>query len=154
MEFSEWLYQQYQPYFSSYLMKGWKNDRHYFKSIELKPGQITAVMDILDSYYPPETYYFSTVHAIPLLYQLVILYACWDNQLAQKPGDVYLRHLNIETPRMIQEMQDISFELKLTQKRSLKAWWFYTMDFSIGGVKIPQAFFGALKYVVPRPDSV
>jgi hypothetical protein len=107
-------------------------------------------MDVLDSYYPPETYYFSTVHAIPLLYQLVILYACWENQLAQKPGDVYLRSLNIETPRMIQDMENICFELKLTQKRILKGWWFYCMDFSIGDAKVPQAFVGELKYVVPR----
>ena len=152
MEFSEWLQQQYQPYFSSYLMQGWKQDRHLIKSIELEPGFITVYMDILDSYYPPETYYLSTIHAIPLLYQFVILYGCWDNQLAQKPGDVYLRSLHIETPRKIEQLKDICFTLKLVQKRNLKEWWFYGMDFTIGDTIVPQAFTGHLKYVVPHPQ--
>ncbi len=147
MEFSEVVQQQYQPYLSRYLLEGWKTDRHYIKTLELQPNQLRATMDILDSYYPPETYYFSTVHAIPILYQFVIIYACWENQFPEKTGDVYLRSLTIDTPRMIQTQTNIVFDLQKVSLKKTKTWLFYVMNFGIGD----RAFTGTIKYAVPQP---
>ncbi|MFZ9739699.1 MAG: hypothetical protein ACO3EZ_17010 [Prochlorotrichaceae cyanobacterium] len=151
MEFAEWLEDRYKPYLSSYLQNGWKSDRHYIKSIDLTPETIVVAVDVLHSYYPKTAYYFSTIHAIPLLYQFVILHACWENQWPEKPGDVYLRDLHIETPRMIQQQENIRFVLNLVARRSTPQWLYYAMQFTIGDEGVPQAFRGSLKYAVPRP---
>lgn len=151
MEFAEWLDALYRPYVSSYLQHGWKTDRHYIKSIELTPEGMVVVVDVLHSYYPKDQYYFSTIHAIPLLYQFVILHACWENQWPAKPGDVYLRNLEIDTPRMIQQQENIHFVLSLLTRRKTPQWLYYAMAFSIGDETIASAFSGRLKYAVPRP---
>jgi len=152
MEFADWLEAQYKPYFSTYLQQGWKTDRHYIKSIELTPERMVVEMDVLQSYYPQASYYFSTIHAIPLLYQFVILHACWENQWPTKPGDVYLRNLHIETPRKIQAQENIRFVLDLLSRRTTAHWLYYAMAFTIGDETIPEAFKGSLKYAVPQPS--
>ena len=152
MEFSEWLESQYRPYLSAYLSQGWKSDRHYIHSIDLQPEAMQVRVDVLASYYPADSYYFSTVHAIPLIYQFVILYSCWENQWSKKPGDVYLRRLNIETPRMIHDQENICFEFTLEAKRSTAQWLYYSMNFQIGDRQTPQAFKGNLHYAVPLLD--
>ena len=151
MEFAEWLEMLYRPYVSSYLQQGWKTDRHYIKSIELTPERMVVAVDVLHSYYPKDQYYFSTIHAIPLLYQFVILHACWENQWPAKPGDVYLCNLQIDTPRMIRQQENIHFVLNLLTRRKTPQWLYYAMAFSIGDETIASAFSGRLKYAVPRP---
>lgn len=148
MKISDSVYEKYQKHLSTYLIEGWTKDIHCIQSIEVDADRIVALIDVSDPYYPIEEYYFTTVQAVPLLYQLSILYACY-NDFAQKPGDVYLRELNMECRRMIQKLEGIRFEANLVNKRRLKDWMYYVLDY-----KFEQAFRGQLRYAVPlaTPD--
>jgi hypothetical protein len=150
MEFSESVYEKFNNYLSSYLIQGWKQDKHYIKSVEVEPKKMVVLVDIHESYYPLEKYYFSTIHAIPLLYQFGIFFSCWESGFSEKTGDIYLRSLDIQTPKMIQKTEDIKFELNLVKKRKLKEWFFYIVDFNIDD----NAFTGKMQYAVPLPKIV
>ncbi|MCV3215879.1 hypothetical protein OGM63_20605 [Plectonema radiosum NIES-515] len=146
MEFSESVYERFNKYLSSYLIQGWKQDKFYIKSVEVESKKMVVLVDIHESYLP----YLSSLPAIPLLYQFGIFFSCWESGFSEKTGDIYLRSLDIETPRMIQKTEDIKFELNLVKKRKLKEWFFYIVDFNIDD----NAFTGKMQYAVPLPKIV
>lgn len=102
---------QQQAYMSDYLQKGWKEERMAFASVNLEPGYIDGKIDVNQFQIMGDgQFHFSAQSAMIWISQLGIIYGCWDNQLTQKAGEVYLRDLDIKFKRTINKTESVRFE--------------------------------------------
>ncbi|MFC3032703.1 hypothetical protein ACFOEE_09235 [Pseudoalteromonas fenneropenaei] len=102
---------QQRAYMSDYLTNGWREERMSFSSVSLEPGYIEAKVNVEHFQMPGDgRFHFSAQSAIIWLSQLGIIYGCWDNQLAAKAGEVYLRDLDLKFKRTINTTQEVRFE--------------------------------------------
>lgn len=104
---------QLRPYLSSYLLNGWQEERMEITSVSLAQGEITGWIDVLE--YPMPTdgqFHFSAQAAMQWVSQLGIIYGCWDNELSEKAGEVYLRNISLHFNRAISKTRNIEITLR------------------------------------------
>ena len=103
--------EQQQAYMSDYLVNGWREEQMTFSSVTLEPGYIDGRIDVLYFQMPGDgQFHFSAQSAMIWISQLGIIYSCWDNQLEEKVGEVYLRSLDLKFKRPINKTQQVRFE--------------------------------------------
>lgn len=98
-------------YMSDYLESGWKTEKISFGSVNLEPGYIDAKINV-DEFSMMEggKFHLSAQSAMILISQLGIIYGCWDNHLAKKMGEVYVRNLDITFKREITKTESVRFQ--------------------------------------------
>lgn len=103
--------EQVQAYMSDYLQNGWREEQMEFAYVALEPGYLDARVDVKHFHMPGDgRFHFSAQSALIWISQLGIIYGCWDNQLEEKAGEVYLRNIDISFRRSINKTEQVRFE--------------------------------------------
>ncbi len=102
---------QQQAYMSDYLENGWREERMALDSVTLEPGYIDGKINVNQFRAMGDgQFHLSAQSAMIWISQLGIIYGCWDNQLTEKAGEVYLRDLDIKFRRTINKTECVRFE--------------------------------------------
>lgn len=141
---------QIQPYLSAYLSDGWRQDEFTLSDVDVEPGQITAQVHV-EAYFMPGdgTFHFTVPQAFIWVAQLAIVYACWEHNLDEKPGEVYLREINLQCRRTI-TTETIDLLLTYDAKRYLPDSVYYMGEIDVGS----GAFVGSGKFIIPLPQEM
>ena len=141
---------QLEPFLSPYLSGGWRQDEVVLNNVVFEPARITGWLDVEAHFMPGDGAFHLTV-PIAFLWtaQLAIIYACLEHGLSEKPGEVYLRGIELQCRGRISDTKDIPISLALRSRRYLKEGVYY-----VGGIDIGQgAFVGEGKFVIPMPKE-
>lgn len=143
---------QIKPYLSAYLSGGWKQDELCLQSVEVEPNRICGTLSVANYFMPTDgVFHFTAPLAFIWIAQLAIIYTCWEHELAQKPGEIYLREIYLQARKMINKTEDIPVTLVVTKKRYLdNNTVYYTGNLDINN----GAFVGEGKFISPLPQSV
>lgn len=135
-----------QPYMSQYLIGGWKKDNLELQAVDFTPGQIRGIFHVTNYFMPGDgVFHFTVPLAFIWIAQLAIIYACVEHDLKEKPGEVYLREIDIKCNTMINKTDGIEILLNFNSKRYLQNKVYY-----IGKINIDDAAFtGAGKFIFP-----
>ena len=142
--------QQQQALMSDYLQTGWKQEVMEFSSVQLESGYIKGLIDVKHFQMPGDgEFHFSAQSAMIWISQLGIIYGCWDNQLATKAGEVYLRDIDLKFKRTINKTEQVSFEGYFPKhcKKKLSDDLVYYKDAKI--IVESGAFIGQASFMVP-----
>ena len=142
--------QQQQALMSDYLQTGWKQEVMEFSSVQLESGYIKGLIDVKHFQMPGDgEFHFSAQSAMIWISQLGIIYGCWDNQLATKAGEVYLRDIDLKFKRTINKTEQVSFEGYFPKhcKKKLSDDLVYYKDAKI--IVESGAFIGHASFMVP-----
>lgn len=103
--------QQQRAYMSDYLENGWRKEKMSFSSVVVAPGYIEGKVDVEQFQMPGDgRFHFSAQSAMIWISQIGIIYGCWDNQLSEKVGEVYLRDLDLKFKKTINSTRAVRFE--------------------------------------------
>ncbi|MCB0279433.1 MAG: hypothetical protein KDD94_08025 [Calditrichaeota bacterium] len=144
--------EQLRPYLSVYLSDGYRQDELALDAVEVEQGKISANLKVINYFMPGDgRFHFTAPLAFIWVAQLAIIYTCWEHDLSEKPGEIYLREIHLQTRKMINKTENISLILKVTKKRYLvNGTVYYT-----GSIDIDNgAFWGEGKFVSPLPTSI
>ena len=134
------------PYLSAYLTGGWREDELQLVSVDVERDRITGVVNVLRSFGAGDGQFHLTVpQAFIWVAQLGIIHGCWDHQLSQKPGEIYLREIGLQCRAPVRHPREIEVTINITARRSVPGGCFYQGTLAIGGA----AFVGEAKYVLP-----
>jgi len=141
------------PYMSSYLTGGWKRDELILEKVLITAASIEGIFRVGD-YDPPSDGKFHL--AVPIVFvsiaQLAIIYACIDQGLSEKRGEVYLRQINLKCLKPVNDTDSISLLLTLTSRKRINDFTYY------GGLINVQhgRFAGSASFVFPvaKPTPV
>lgn len=140
-----------EPFLSQYLLDGWKQDKLVLKSVQISPGIITGKLDVVEHFMPGDgVFHFTAPLAFIWIAQLAIVYTCWEHELETKPGEVYLREIQLETRKMINKLDDIQVSLRVLKKRYIGP----EQVYYIGEIDIENgSFVGIGKFICPLPAT-
>lgn len=138
------------PFLSSYLTGGWKQDELALKAVFVEEERIHAQLSVVDYFMPGDgVFHFTVPLAFIWIAQLGIIYACFDNRLKEKSGEVYLREITMRCPKRITRTDSIQMDLKLVSKKRYDNMVYYT-----GAIDIEEgSFIGEAKFVFPLPPN-
>jgi hypothetical protein len=136
------------PYLSSYLNGGWKQDELILTSVEYDKDWICGNLQVVKWFLPSDgLFHFTVPLAFIWIAQLAIIKVCIDHGLKEKPGEIYLREVNIKCNRTIKKTDDIAVLLTLQSKRYVGNQVYY-----IGTIDVDDnAFSGIGKFISPLP---
>ncbi|MGB0859092.1 MAG: hypothetical protein ACPGSJ_03915 [Pseudoalteromonas spongiae] len=145
---------QQRAYMSEYLENGWREEKMSFSSVEIKPGYIRAKINVDHFQMPGDgQFHFSAQSAMLWISQLGIIYGCWDNQLPEKAGEVYLRDFDIKFKRTVNSLTEVKFEAffptHCKKALSKELVYYKNAQFSIED----GAFTGSASFLVPVTQS-
>lgn len=141
---------QIKPYLSPYLMGGWRDDKMVLQQVDVEPGRICGVVQVTDYFMPNDGVFHLTVPAVFIWFaQLAIIYGCWEQKLSKKPGEIYVREIQLKCKRPVTSTDGIEFVLTLSSKRRLPDGVYYSGNISVDR----DAFVGSGKFVLPLPAS-
>lgn len=137
-----------QSYLSAYLSGGWRQDELVLESVDVAPGRVVGSLKVVSYFMPSDgVFHFTVPLAFIWVAQLALIGACWEHSLAEKPGEVYLREVNIQCRRMINKTEDIQISLTADKKRYRTNSVYY-----VGRIDIDRgAFVGSAKFMFPLP---
>lgn len=134
------------PFFSEYLMGGYRQDRSSLTHVEIAGGKIEGFINVEEYFMPSEGQFHFTV-PLSLLWvsQLAIIYACIDNNISSKKGESYLTKWNITCKKPIIQTKQIKITMILESKRQLKKNFLYRGSFDICN----KSFYGKASFIFP-----
>ena len=140
-----------QPFFSSYLQGGYKQDNLSLLSVEFAPPCIDGYIDVVQCFMPGDGKFHLTVPlAFICIAQLGIIYGCFDNKLSKKGSEIYLREIELKCKRPIGKMQGILFRLEVIGKKIVPDGIFYKGRIDIED----KSFVGFASFILPLTTSV
>ncbi len=139
--------QQLEPYLSGYLMGGWREDDLVLDSVEVERGRIRGMISARAFYMPGDGTFHLTVPSVFIwVSQLAIIYACWEQCLPRKPGEIYVREIDLKCRRPVTSPRDIRFSLTLTSQRRVPEGIYYC-----GAISVDDgAFIGDGRFILPQ----
>lgn len=141
---------QIKPYLSPYLMGGWRDDEMALQQVDVEPGCIRGVVQVTDYFMPGDGVFHLTVPSVFIWFaQLAIVYGCWEQKLSKKPGEIFVRDIQIKCKRPVTSTEGIEFVLTLSSKRRVAEGVFYAGNFSVDR----EAFVGSGKFLLPLSAS-
>ncbi len=142
--------EQFRSFLSPYLIGGWQQEEIVLSAVDVEPGLVRGIIT------PKQIFPASdgTLHlAVPAAFiwiaQLGIIYACWDQKLPKKPGEVLLRELHLKCRRVVDATREIDLTIAVTAKRVVAEGVFYSGDISVDR----DAFVGEARFVLPIPRT-
>lgn len=134
------------PFLSPYLIDGWKKDNISITKIDYEEGKISCLLNVNEYFTPADgEFHFTVPLAFIFIAQLGIIYGCLENGLPKKPGEIFLREINLQCRTIISKKQDIQIEIKLASKTKVQGGIYY-----IGVINIENgAMSGIGKYILP-----
>ncbi|MDP9191092.1 MAG: hypothetical protein M3P06_05260 [Acidobacteriota bacterium] len=142
--------EQLAPYLSPYLTGGYKSDTLVIREATVGGGKIVATVEVVERFVSPQTgeFHLAVPVAMCVLFQVAIVYGCWNSGFDRKVGEIYLRKLDITCRR---EVTSLIFDCEVIEKhrRSSAGMTWYQGDFSMAG----GSFHGAASFVMPSRDS-
>lgn len=139
---------QIAPYLSPYLQGGYKQDSLVLNYVEVDAAGIRGSLDVRECFMPQTGEFHLTV---PLAFiwvaQLGIIYGCVTNGLREKPGEIFLREINMTCKRPVTKMQDINVSLSVLRKMRTQGGMFYRGSIDIEN----KSFIGVSTFVLPLP---
>lgn len=139
---------QLAPYLSPYLQGGYKQDSLALNHVEVDAAGIRGSLDVRECFMPLTGEFHLTV---PLAFiwvaQLGIIYGCVTSGLREKPGEIFLREINMTCKRPVTKMRDINFSLRLIRKLRTPGGMFYRGSLDIEN----KSFTGVSSFVLPPP---
>lgn len=137
-------------YRSPYLDGGWKDEAFSLAEVDIMPGRITGRLDLVSAGPPADgEFHLSAQAALVWISQLGIIYACWENALPRKMGEVYMRDLSLCFHRPVTRTQGIEFEVSFPGRcrRVLSA---ETVFYRKVPIRVDRdAFVGTASFVLP-----
>lgn len=115
-------------------------------SVDVEPGRIHGMLRAVE--YLPDSH--GAFHlTVPVVFiwvaQLAIIYACWEHDLHQKPGEIFVRDIQLKCKRSVVTPEQIQIVLSLDSKRTVEGGVYYA-----GSISVDQdAFIGAGRFVLP-----
>lgn len=138
--------EQVAPYLSRYLMGGWREDELQLVAVEVERDRITGTVDVVRSFAAGDGQFHLTVpQAFLWIAQLGIIHGCWDHELKQKPGEIYLREIGLQCRSAVRDPRGIEVTINITARRNVAGGCFYQGTLDVGAA----AFVGEAKYVLP-----
>lgn len=139
---------------SDYLRGGWQQEQMSFSSVQVEQGRIVGELNVQHFPMPDDgRFHLSAQSAINWMSQLGIIYGCWDNGLARKAGEVYLRSMALSFHRPVAKTEGIMMEVHFPEhcRRVLanNSVYYKQVLFSIED----GAFVGEGSFILPLPES-
>jgi hypothetical protein len=129
-------------------MGGWRQDEFALDAVDVEPGCIRGVIRPVKFFLPSDGMFHLTVpSAFIWVAQLGIIYGCWDQNLARKPGEIFIRDIHLRCRRPVTVTTGIEFVLPVVSKRPVSDGIFYRGSISVDR----DAFVGEATFVLPLP---
>lgn len=115
-------------YRSAYLDDGWLAERFELASVDVEPGRACGIINLQHSAATAdEAFHLSAIAALRWISQLGIIYACWEQSLPRKAGEVYLRDLALRFRDPVTRRHGIRIEVAFPKhaRRRLPAAMYY-----------------------------
>src|SRR5262245_41101312 len=139
-----------EPFLSGYLLEGWREDELKLVTVEVERDSIRGTLDVIRNFQPGDgAFHLSVPQAFLWIAQLGIIHGCWDHQLAEKPGEIYLREINLQCRSKINKTRSIAVAITVPVRRRVSGGCYYHGAISIEN----DAFVGLAKYILPLPAS-
>lgn len=140
-----------EPYLSPYLMGGWRQDTLVLETVDVDDGYVRGTVCAVEFFLPGDGRFHLTIPSVFIwVSQLAIIYGCWEQKLPRKPGEIYVRDIQLKCKRPVNDPRQIDFELTLASKRAMPEG-----IFSSGNISVDRgAFVGKGRFVLPVPGAV
>lgn len=141
-----------EPYLSPYLDGGWKQDDLKLDSIHIdrETKTFTGYFTVTDAFMPGDgVFHFSVPIAFICIAQVAIVGACVDLDISRKPGEVYVREIDLKCSTMINRSEGIEVVLRLGRRFFLGQRVFYEGEINV----CDGAFSGRGSFVIPLPSD-
>jgi hypothetical protein len=127
-------------------MGGWRKDSLKLDAIDIEPGCIRAILHATDFFVPSDGVFHLTVPAVFVwVAQLAIIYGCWEHNLPKKPGEIYIREIDLKCKRTVKAVEGIEFVLTLLSQRKVPEGIYYHGSISVDR----DAFVGEGRFILP-----
>jgi hypothetical protein len=135
MTFTTVAHSRLQKLMSPYLAEGYRDDLLVPEEIQYSPREkaVIARMTVRSRYRDSlGSYHLTAAVAFIWIQQLSIVYACLDNDLGEKPGEVVLRNISMNFDQMIRGAGGpIVFRVGEIAKHVRRAFCYYKLAFSV-----------------------
>ena len=137
-------------FISDYLAFGFKEEEFKITKLEIQDKTIISYVDLTNCFVPQnDEFHFTVPLAFRIISQLAIIFTCHDRNYNRKPGEVFLREINLKCKKNISKLEDVKFSLKMTSFKSMGDYFFYsgTIDIEDG------AFYGNGSLIIPKLEE-